>query len=72
VTRAGSLDGEPSHIVDRCLDVMGAIQVSEPTYKALVSYTKELKGMQNDGGQETAGIHNLLQMIASTVDYQFA
>jgi Protein of unknown function (DUF1800) len=72
VTRAGSLDDEPSQIVDRCLDVMGAIQVSEPTYEALVTYTKELQGMQHNGGQETPGVHNLLQMIASTVDYQFA
>ena len=72
VTRAGSLDDEPSRVVDRCLDVMGAIQVSEKTYAALVSYTEELKGVQHDSGQETAGVHNLLQMIASTVDYQFA
>ncbi len=72
VSRAGSLDGEPSQIVDRCLDVMGAIQVSEKTYDALVSYTEELKGMQADSGPETTGVHNLLQMIASTVDYQFA
>ncbi len=70
VSRAGNLDDEPSQVVDRCLDVMGAIQVSEKTYDALVAYTEELKGMQNDS--ESVGIHNLLQMIASTVDYQFA
>ena len=72
VSRAGSLDDEPSQIVDRCLDVMGTIQVSETTYEALVAYTAELKSMQNDRDPETTGVHNLLQMIASTVDYQFA
>ncbi len=72
LSRAGSLDDEPSQVVDRCLDVMGAIQVSERTYDALVSYTQTLKGMQSDSDAEAAGVHNVLQMIASTVDYQFA
>jgi uncharacterized protein (DUF1800 family) len=72
VRRAGSLDDAPSQVVDRCLDVMGAIQVSEKTYDVLVAYTEELKRMQHDAGPEAAGIHHLLQMIASTVDYQFA
>ncbi|ETW92747.1 MAG: hypothetical protein ETSY1_42320 [Candidatus Entotheonella factor] len=71
LSRAGSLNGESSEIVDRCLDVMGAIQVSEQTHAALVAYTDELKGMKSEDGDETSGIHNLLQMIASTVDYQF-
>ncbi|ETX08505.1 DUF1800 domain-containing protein [Candidatus Entotheonella palauensis] len=71
LSRAGSLDGESSQIVDRCLDVMGAIRVSEKTREALVAYTDDLKRMQRENGEETAGIHNLLQMIASTVDYQF-
>ncbi len=72
VTRAGSLDDEPSQVVDRCLDLLGGIKVSEKTYDALVSYTKELQGMKNDSGVEAMGVHNLLQMMASTVDYQFA
>jgi uncharacterized protein (DUF1800 family) len=72
VRRAGRLDDEPSQVVDRCLDVMGAIQVSEKTYDVLVAYTQELQAMQRDAGPEAAGIHHLLQMIASTVDYQFA
>ena len=41
VSRIGSLDDNPSELVDRCLDLLGAV-------------------------------HNLIQMTASTVDYQFA
>ena len=72
VSRAGGLDGAPSEIVDRCLDVMGAIQVSDKTHAALIAYAEELQRLQREEGPQAAGVHNLLQMIASTVDYQFA
>ena len=68
ISRAGSLDDDPSKIVDRCLDLMGGLKVSETTYNSLVSYTKELKAVTDD----TVGVHNILQMLVSTVDYQFA
>ncbi len=71
VERVGSLDDDPSQIVDRCLDILGGIKVSENTYASLVAYVEEL----NEIGSENAdpvGVHNLLQMTASTVDYQFA
>ena len=68
ISRAGSLDDDPSKIVDRCLDLMGGLKVSETTYQSLVSYARELKEVA-DG---TVGVHNLLQMLVSTVDYQFA
>ena len=71
VARAGSLDGEPGQVVDRCLDLLGGAKVSDKTRVALTAYTRELKSME-DSGQGTAGVHNLLQMAASTVDYQFA
>ena len=44
---------------------------SDKTYEALAAYTRELKSLE-DNGQDRAGVHNLLQMAASTVDYQFA
>ena len=72
ISRAGSLDDDPSAIVDRCLDLMGAIKVSEPTYDSLISYTKELKEMKDGDNADAVGVHNILQMLASTIDYQFA
>ncbi|MYA61903.1 MAG: DUF1800 domain-containing protein, partial [Dehalococcoidia bacterium] len=68
VERVGSLDDDPSRIVDRCLDILGGITVSEGTYASLVAYAEELGGEEDD----SVGVHNLLQMTASTVDYQFA
>ena len=68
ISRAGSLDDDPSTVVDRCLDLMGGLKVSQSTYQSLVSYTKELKEVADD----TVGVHHILQMLVSTVDYQFA
>ena len=70
--RAGSLDDEPTLIVDRCLDLMGGLRVSKDTYDSLVAYTRELNDITQENDAEKVGVHNLLQMIASTVDYQFA
>ena len=71
VDRVGSLDDAPSQLVDRCLDLLGSINVSEQTYDSLVAYAKELSSIENDDAEGSVGVHNLLQMTASTVDYQF-
>ncbi len=68
VERVGSLDDDPNQLVDRCLDLLGGITVSKQTYESLIDYASELGGMKSD---ESVGLHNLLQMTASTVDYQF-
>ena len=68
VERVGSLDDDPNQLVDRCLDLLGGITVSKQTYESLIDYASELGGMKSD---ESVGVHNLLQMTASTVDYQF-
>ena len=74
--RAGSLDEDPAGLVSRCLDLMGGIRVSEETHRSLVEYAKELnaigKGSGTEGDQQEVDVSNLLQMIVSTVDYQFA
>ena len=70
VQRAGDLDAEPAALVDRCLDILGGIKVSEQTYASLVDYARELRAIKDEGA--SVGVHNLLQMTASTVDYQFA
>ncbi len=71
VERVGSLDDDPSQIVDRCLDILGGINVSESTYDSLVAYARELNSLGGDD-DGSVGVHNLLQMTASTVDYQFS
>ena len=68
VERAGSLDDDPTQLVNRCLDLLGGIRVSEQTYESLVEYATELGAMN---ATSPWGVHNLLQMTASTVDYQF-
>ena len=70
VERIGDLDAEPSELVDRCLDILGGIAVSEQTYASLVEYARELRDIKDEN--DSVGVHNLLQMTASTVDYQFA
>ncbi len=69
VARAGDLGTEPAELVDRCLDILGGITVSEQTYASLIDYACELQNIKDD---DSVGVHNLLQMTASSVDYQFA
>ena len=68
VKRAGSLDDDPSALVDRCLDLLGGIVVSDTTHSELVAYTKHLE----ENRSESVDISDVLKMIVSTVDYQFA
>ena len=71
IERTGSLDEEPCQLVDRCLDVLGGIQVSSDTYSELTEYVNSLK-KQNARESDSANISDLIQMIVSTVDYQYA
>ena len=74
--RAGSLDDDPDGLVTRCLDLMGGVRVSDETRHSLVKYAKELKTMGKragtEGDEKGVGVLELLQMVVSTVDYQFA
>ena len=72
VERAGSLDDDPAQLVDRCLDLLGGMKVSPQTRASLVAYAEELSSIKSGGDGDSVGVHNLLQMTASTVDYQFA
>ena len=79
IQRAGSLDEDPAELVARCLDLMGGVRVSDETRHSLVEYTKELNTMSKGAGTEGeekdekgVDVVDLLQMIVSTVDYQFA
>ena len=74
--RAGGLDEDPAGLVSRCLDLMGGVRVSDETHRSLVEYVKELnkfgKDTAGEGDQDQVDVLDLLQMIVSTVDYQFA
>ena len=66
LSRLGDLNGDPKMLVDKCLDLLGAIVVRAETYDSLIEYTKNLKEIGDD-----AGVHHLVQMVTSTIDYQF-
>ena len=67
IDRAGSLDDDPKQLVDRCLDLLGGVQVSQNTHGELVEYASGLKT-----SDESSEMTDLIRMIVSTVDYQYA
>ena len=67
LSKAGTLDDDPEQLVGRCLDLLGALTVSDETLLSLNTYAKTLSNEKDN-----AGVHNLIQMAASSVDYQFA
>ena len=71
IERVGSLDDDPSQLIDRCLDVLGNIKVTSQTRQELMEYTVTLKNQTKDQ-EGSANPSALIQMIVSTVDYQYA
>ena len=71
IERVGSLDDDPSQLIDRCLDVLGNIKVTSQTRQELMEYTVTLKN-QTKEQEGSANPSDLIQMIVSTVDYQYA
>jgi hypothetical protein len=71
IERVGSLDDDPSQLIDRCLDVLGNIKVTSQTRQELMEYTVTLKNQTKDQ-EGSANPSDLIQMIVSTVDYQYA
>ena len=70
--RAGGLGGDPEALVDSCLDLMGGLRVSDETRRLLVEYARDLNAVRLENEENQVDVLNLLQMIVSTVDYQFA
>ena len=69
--RAGDLDDNPDDLVDRCLDALGGVEVSSTTHSELLDYAASLLEQEEiEGG--SADISDLIRMIVSTVDYQYA
>ena len=63
----GSLDNDPEQLVDRCLDVLGNIKVTSQTRQELMEYIEILKKQE-----DSVTSADLIQMVVSTVDYQYA
>ena len=67
---------EPSDLADRCLDLLGPIEVSDETHSVLVDYanrqgTLDLNGHQpGDSAEQRVG--NMLRLVAATREYQLA
>ena len=76
--QASTDDGvlEPSDLADRCLDLLGPIEVSDETHSVLVDYANrqgalDLNGHQpGDSAEQRVG--NMLRLVAATREYQLA
>jgi hypothetical protein len=65
----------PEALVDRCLDLMGPVEVSETTRRELTSHAEEEGAMSWATDEEFATssrrVGDMLALIAATTDYQF-
>ncbi len=67
---------DPSDLADRCLDLLGPIEVSDETRSVLVEYANrqgdlDLSGHQpGDAAEQRVG--NMLRLVAATREYQLA
>ena len=66
----------PEELLDRCLDILGPISVSEDTYSILTSYVSKLGDIDlSDRGTDSSiskRIANLLGLIGSCREFQMA
>ena len=66
----------PGEFVDRCLDLMGPIEVGKDARTHLLKYAESQGELRFDTDQERekshARITRLLQLIAASLEYQFA
>ena len=66
----------PEQFVDNCLDLIGPIEVSEATLLSLIDFAKEGGDLRNGTEEEriafTQRVGQMLQMIVSTQEFQFA
>ena len=66
IVRVSGSDGGPEGLVQRCLDEMGAISVSDDTRAALVQYA-QASDIDMQSGE---GVGELMEMVAATPDFQ--
>jgi len=67
---------EPSDLADRCLDLLGPIEVSDETHSVLVQYANRHGSLDlNDhkpGDAAEQRVGNMLRLVAATREYQLA
>ena len=67
---------QPEELVNRCLNLVGPIEVSDETREALLKRTREGGALSFNTDSEpeasAARIQRLLQYIVATREYQFA
>ena len=65
----------PEALVDECLDLMGPLEVTEPTRKELVAHAQNSTSASWTTGEDYASfsqrVAEMLALIASTREYQF-
>jgi hypothetical protein len=65
----------PEALVDRCLDLMGPVEVSEQTRQELISHADEEGAISWASDEEYANssrhVGDMLALVAATTDYQF-
>ena len=64
IRKDGIQEISPESLVDRCLDEMGALSVSDETRETLVSFAEDERGRPN--------VEQLLRLSASTREFQLA
>lgn len=73
-SNGGSLT--PQELIDRCLDLLGPLEVDPQTREGLLEHASSAGVLSFDGdadGNESAArVAAMLQLIVSSVDYQFA
>ena len=70
-------DMSPEQLIDACLDLLGPLDISEQTREELVSHaspagTLRWGGSEQDVSASTQRVSEMLQLIVSLRDYQYA
>ena len=67
---------EPAELVDACLELAGAVEVSETTRRELIDFASEQGELRLDSGMATPcaerRVAELLQLVVSTKEYQLS
>ena len=67
---------EPSDLADRCLDLLGPIEVSDETHSVLVQYANRHGSLDlnahKPGDEAEQRVGNMLRLVAATREYQLA
>ncbi len=62
----------PSRLVDGCLDLMGPLEVAADNRQQLVNHAQEAGDLSWDDGNATDRVGEMLQLIVSLREYQYA